>query len=211
MIDEARTVERHVVVEPNVDAVGMDDDPIIYAETPAKFETWLRKNHDKVDGIWLALAKKNGTKTSVSYVEAVEIALCWGWIDGQKRKLDDDHSLQRFTPRRPRSMWSKINVDRVAALTNAGRMQPSGQAEVDKAKADGRWDRAYDPQSTMTVPDDFAAALAKNKAAATNFDTLNRSNVFAILFRINDAKKPETRAARIDKYIAMLERGERLY
>ena len=191
--------------------MSMDDDPIIYAETPAKFEAWLKKNHHKVDGIWLALAKKNGTKNSVSYVEAVEIALCWGWIDGQKRKLDDDHSLQRFTPRRPRSMWSKINVDRVAALTQAGRMQPSGQAEVDKAKADGRWDRAYDPQSTMTVPDDFAKALKKNKTAAANFDALNRSNTFALLFRINDAKKPETRAARIEKFVAMLERGERLY
>ncbi len=189
----------------------MDDDPIIHAKDAKAFEAWLEKNHDKLDGIWLGLAKKGGTKTSVSYVEAVEVALCWGWIDGQKKKLDDDYSLQRFTPRRPRSMWSKVNVDRVAALTKAGRMQPSGQAEVDKAKADGRWDRAYDPQSTMTVPPDLEAIFKRNKLAATNFESLNRSNKFAILFRINDAKKPETRVARIEKYVAMLERGEKLY
>lgn len=189
----------------------MDDDPIIHAKDAKAFEAWLENNHDKVDGIWLGLAKKGGTKRSVSYVEAVEVALCWGWIDGQKKKLDDDYSLQRFTPRRPRSMWSKLNVDRVAALTQSGRMQPSGQAEVDKAKADGRWDRAYDPQSTMTVPADLAAAFKKNKTAAANFESLNRSNKFAILFRIQDAKKPETRVARIEKYVAMLERGEKLY
>src|SRR5262245_2266833 len=106
-------------------------DPTIHAETPAKFEAWLRKNHKTSDGIWLAIAKKTGTKSSATYIEAVEIALCWGWIDGQKQKLDDDYSLQRFTPRRPRSKWSKTNVDRVAALIKAGRMQPSGQAEVD--------------------------------------------------------------------------------
>lgn len=187
------------------------DDPIVHAKDAKTFEAWLRKHHDKSDGIWLGLAKKASTKTSVSYVEAVEAALCWGWIDGQKQKLDDDYSLQRFTPRRPRSIWSKLNVDRVDALTKAGRMQPSGQAEVDKAKADGRWDRAYDPQSTMEVPADLAAIFKKNKTAAANFKTLNRSNQFAILFRINDAKKSETRLARIEKYVAMLERGERLY
>jgi uncharacterized protein YdeI (YjbR/CyaY-like superfamily) len=187
------------------------DDPIVHAKDAKAFDAWLKKNHDKVDGIWLGLAKKGGTKTSVSYAEAVEVALCWGWIDGQKQKLDDDYSLQRFTPRRARSMWSKVNVDRVGALTKAGRMQPPGLAQVEKAKADGRWDRAYDPQSTMEVPADLAAIFKKNKTAAANFETLNRSNKFAILFRINDAKKPETRAARIEKYVAMLERGEKLY
>ena len=187
----------------------MRDDPIVYAETPAKFEAWLKKNHDKSDGIWLAIAKKAGGRKSVSYVEAVEIALCWGWIDGQKQKLDAEYALQRFTPRRPRGPWSKINVDRVAKLTEAGRMQPSGIAEVERAKADGRWDRAYDPQSTMTVPDDFAAALRKNKAAAAMFESLTRSQKFPFLYRIQDAKKPETRAARIEKFVARLAAGEK--
>jgi uncharacterized protein YdeI (YjbR/CyaY-like superfamily) len=190
---------------------GMHDDPVIHAKDAKSFDAWLKKNHASVDGIWLALAKKASAKTSVSYVEAVEVALCWGWIDGQKKKLDDDFSLQRFTPRRPRSKWSKLNVDRVAKLVKDKRMQPSGMAEVDRAKADGRWDNAYDPQSTMEVPPDFAAALRKNKVAAANFDVLNRSNRFAILFRIHDAKKPETRAARIDKFVAMLAEGKTLY
>lgn len=179
-------------------------------ETPAKFEAWLKKNHATSDGIWLALAKKAGGKKTVSYPEAVEIALCWGWIDGQKKKLDDNYALQRFTRRRPRGPWSKLNVDRVAALTKAGRMQPSGQAEVDKAKADGRWDRAYDPQSEMTVPDDFAKALKKNKAAAATFETLTRSQTFAFLYRIQDAKKPETRTMRIEKFVASLAEGSKL-
>lgn len=191
--------------------MGIDDDPIVHAKSAQAFEAWLKQNHAKCDGIWLGLAKKGGTKSSVSYVEAVEIALCWGWIDGQKKKLDDDYSLQRFTPRRPRSKWSKLNVDRVSKLIAANRMQPRGLAEVDKAKADGRWDDAYDPQSEMTVPADFAAALKRNRAAAATFETINRSNKFAILFRIHDAKKPETRERRIEKFVAMLAEGQRLY
>ena len=187
------------------------DDPRVYAETPAKFEAWLKKNHATSDGIWLAIAKKAGAAKSVSYVEAVEIALCWGWIDGQKQKLDDDHSLQRFTPRRPRSNWSKVNVDRIEALTKAKRMQPSGLAEVEKAKADGRWAKAYDSPSNMTVPDDLAAALKKNKQAAAFFETINASNRYAILWRIQDAKKPETRASRIEKFVAMLAEGKTLH
>lgn len=189
----------------------MDDDPIIYVATAAKFEAWLKQNHEKVDGIWLAIAKKASAKKSVSYVEAVEISLCWGWIDGQKKKMDDDYSLQRFTPRRARSPWSQINVNRVAALTEAKRMQPSGIAEVERAKADGRWDRAYGGQANMPVPEDLAAALKKNKVAAANFETTTKTNRYGILYRIQDAKKPETRAARIEKFVAMLERGERLY
>jgi uncharacterized protein YdeI (YjbR/CyaY-like superfamily) len=187
------------------------DDPIVYAETPAKFEAWLRKNHDKSDGIWLAIAKKAGVAKSVSYVEAVEIALCWGWIDGQKQKLDDDHSLQRFTPRRPRSKWSKINVDRVQRLTDANRMQASGLAEVERAKADGRWADAYDSASKMSVPDDFSAALKSNKKAAAFYETINASTRYAILYRIHDAKKPETRASRIEKFVAMLAEGKTLH
>lgn len=139
------------------------DDPRVYAETPAKFEAWMKKNHASSTGIWLAIAKKASSEKSVSYPEAVEIALCWGWIDGQKQKLDDDYALQRFTPRRPRSNWSKTNVDRVAQLTKAKRMQPSGLAEVERAKADGRWANAYDGAANATVPDDLVAALKKGK------------------------------------------------
>lgn len=190
---------------------SIDDDPIVHAASAAKFEAWMAKHHDSADGIWLAIAKKTGGKTSVTYPEAVEVALCWGWIDGQKRKLDDDYSLQRFTPRRPRSRWSKINVERVATLTKAKRMQPSGLAEVERAKADGRWADAYDSASKMTVPDDLAAALRKNKKAAAAFDTVSAANRYAILFRVHDAKKPETRAARIEKFVAMLAEGKTLY
>ena len=177
----------------------------------AAFEKWLAKNHAASDGIWLALAKKTGTKSSVSYAEAVEVALCWGWIDGQKQKLDADYSLQRFTPRRPRSNWSQTNVDRVARLTKDKRMQPPGLAEVEKAKADGRWDRAYAPASTMAVPADLAAALAKNENAAAFFKTINAANRYAILYRVTTVKKPETRARNIEKFVAMLAEGKTLY
>ncbi len=190
---------------------SIDDDPIVHAATAVKFDAWMAKHHDTSDGIWLAIAKKAGSATSVSYPEAVEVALCWGWIDGQKRKLDDDFSLQRFTPRRARSRWSKINVDRVAQLTKAKRMQPSGLAEVERAKSDGRWAAAYDSPANMAVPDDLAAALRKNKKAAAAFETVSASNRYAILYRVHDAKKPETRAARIEKFVAMLAEGKTLY
>ena len=190
---------------------SIDDDPIVYVETPAKFELWMRKHHATSGGIWLGLAKKAGSKKSPSYAEAVEIALCWGWIDGQKRKLDDDYSLQRFTPRRPRSNWSQTNVDRVAQLIKDKRMQPPGLAEVERAKADGRWARAYAPASTIQVPDDLAAALAKQPKAKAFFATINAANRYAILYRIESVKKPETRARNLDKFVAMLARGETLY
>jgi uncharacterized protein YdeI (YjbR/CyaY-like superfamily) len=190
---------------------SIDDDPTVHAADADAFEKWLRKNNASSDGIWLALAKKTGTKSSISYVEAVEVALCWGWIDGQKKKLDDDYSLQRFTPRRPRSRWSQTNVDRVARLIKDKRMQPPGLAEVERAKADGRWDAAYAPASTITVPDDLAAALKQNKKAAAFFATINAANRYAILYRIESVKKPETRARNIEKFVAMLAEGKTLY
>jgi uncharacterized protein YdeI (YjbR/CyaY-like superfamily) len=179
--------------------------------TAAAFETWLAKNHDKSPGIWLLLAKKNGGAKSVSYSDAVDIALCYGWIDSQKAALDEQYSRQRFTPRGPRSRWSKINVERVGRLTKAGRMDAAGQAEVDGAKADGRWAAAYDSSSTATVPDDLAAALRKNQKAAAFFETISSANRYAILYRVHDAKKPETRAARIEKFVTMLEEGKTLH
>lgn len=175
------------------------------------FEAWLRKHHAGSDGLWLKIAKRGAAEPSVSYAEAVEIALCWGWIDGQKKALDDQHFLQRFTPRRARSVWSKINVEKVAALTAAGRMQPPGLAQVEAAKADGRWAQAYDGARTATVPDDLAAALHANPPAKAFFATLNASNRYAVLWRIQTAVKPETRARRIAQLVDMLARGETVH
>jgi len=175
------------------------------------FETWLRKHHATSDGLWLRIAKKGADEPSVTYPEAVDIALCWGWIDGQKKSLDDQHYLQRFTPRRARSIWSKINVDKVAALVECGRMQPPGQAQVDAAKADGRWAKAYDGARTSTVPDDLQAALEASPAAKAFFATVNATNRYAVLWRVQTAVKPETRARRIAQLVDKLARGEVLH
>ncbi|MBW8845958.1 MAG: YdeI/OmpD-associated family protein [Burkholderiales bacterium] len=184
--------------------------PTLFKNAKA-FEAWLKKNHAKSDGLWLKIAKRGAAEPSVTYPEAVEIALCWGWIDGQKKGLDDQHFLQRFTPRRARSIWSKINVDKVAALTAAGRMQPPGLAQVEAARADGRWAQAYDGAKTSTVPDDFAAALDANPPAKAFFATVNASNRYAVLWRIQTAVKPETRAKRIAQLVGMLARGETVH
>jgi uncharacterized protein YdeI (YjbR/CyaY-like superfamily) len=179
--------------------------------TAKAFEQWLAKNHDKAPGAWVHFAKKNGGAKSLTYIEAVEVALCYGWIDGQGKAVDEQFSKQRYTPRTKRSVWSKINTERAERLIAEGRMQPAGLAEVERAKADGRWDRAYDSPKNMTVPDDLTAALKKNKKAAAMFETLNSSNRYAILWRIHDAKKPETRASRIEKFVAMLAEGKTLH
>ena len=181
--------------------------PMLFKSAKA-FEAWLKKHHATSDGLWLKIAKKGADEPSVTYPEAIEIALCWGWIDGQKKGLDDRHFLQRFTPRRARSIWSKINVAKVAALVEAGRMQPSGQAQVDAAKADGRWAGAYDGARTSTVPDDLQAALDANPRAKAFFATINASNRYAVLWRVQTAVKPETRARRIEQLVEMLGRGE---
>ena len=185
-------------------------DPMLFRNAKA-FESWLRKNHAKSDGLWLKIAKRGADEPSVTYPEAVEIALCWGWIDGQKKGLDDQHFLQRFTPRRARSIWSKINVDKVAALIEAGRMQPPGHAQIEAAKADGRWAQAYDGAKTATVPDDLVAALAASPPAKAFFATLNASNRYAVLWRIQTAVKPETRAKRIAQLVEMLARSETIH
>ncbi|MFF7383994.1 YdeI/OmpD-associated family protein [Streptomyces griseoluteus] len=179
-------------------------------ESAEAFEAWLGENHAVSSGIWLKLRKKGpGIVVALNYAQALDVALCYGWIDGQKAKLDDEWWLQRFTPRTPRSKWSKVNREKVAALTEQGRMRPPGQAEIDRAKADGRWEAAYDSARTATVPDDLAAALTADPAAAESFERLDRQNRYAILYRVQDAKKPETRARRIEKYVAMLARGEK--
>ena len=175
------------------------------------FETWLKKHHASSDGLWLQIAKRGADEPSVTYAEAVDIALCWGWIDGQKKGLDDQHFLQRFTPRRARSVWSKVNVEKVAALIAAGRMQAPGLAQIEAAKADGRWARAYDGARTSVVPDDLLAALDAQPQAKAFFATINASNRYAVLWRIQTAVKPETRARRIAQLVDMLARGETVH
>lgn len=184
--------------------------PTLFKSAKA-FEAWLKKNHATSDGLWLKIAKRGSHEPSVTYPEAVEIALCWGWIDGQKKSLDDQHYLQRFTPRRARSVWSKINVEKVQALIDAGRMQAPGEAQVEAAKADGRWARAYDGARTSTVPEDLQAALEAEPAAKTFFASINASNRYAILWRIQTAARAETRARRIAQLVGMLARGETIH
>ena len=181
--------------------------PVLF-KTAKAFETWLKRHHADSDGLWLKIAKRGADEPSVTYLEAVEIALCWGWIDGQKRGLDDSHFLQRFTPRRPRSVWSKVNVEKVAKLIESGRMQAPGLAKVDAAKADGRWDQAYDSPRTAVAPEDLLAALDAEPKAKAFFATLNASNRYAVLWRVQTAVKPETRAKRIAQLIEMLARDE---
>ncbi|MGW4225393.1 YdeI/OmpD-associated family protein [Streptomyces bauhiniae] len=190
--------------------VTQDLETVAFASAEA-FEAWLGENHAVSPGIWLKLRKKAPGVVALDYAQALEVALCYGWIDGQKAKLDDQWWLQRFTPRTPRSKWSKVNRDKVAALTEQGRMRPPGQAEIDRAKADGRWEAAYDGAKTATVPADLLAALTADPAAAESFKNLDRQNRYAILYRLQDAKKPETRARRIEKYVAMLAKGEKLH
>lgn len=180
-------------------------------KSPKAFGAWLKKHHAASDGLWLKIAKRNANEPSVTYPEAVEIALCWGWIDGQKQALDDQHFLQRFTPRRARSVWSKINVDKAVALIEAGRMQAPGHAQIEAAKADGRWARAYDGARTSTVPEDLLAALEAEPRAKAFFATINAANRYAVLWRIQTAVKPETRAKRIAQLVEMLARGETIH
>ncbi|HEX4730171.1 MAG TPA: YdeI/OmpD-associated family protein [Solirubrobacterales bacterium] len=176
-----------------------------------ELEAWLERNGADSDGLWLKIAKKGAPEPSVTYAEAVELALCFGWIDSQKRGHDETHFLQRFTPRRPRGRWSKINREKAEALEAAGAMRPAGAAEVAAARADGRWEAAYEGQSTAKVPDDLQAELDANPAAASFFAELDSANRYAITYRLAEAKKPETRARRLDKFIAMLERGEKIH
>ena len=175
------------------------------------FETWLAKHHASSDGIWLELAKAAATEPGVSYAEALDSALIYGWIDSQKRALDATHFLQRFSPRRPKSLWSKINRDKIEALIAAGRMKPAGLAEVERARADGRWDAAYDSPRTAEVPAELQAALDANRAAATFFAQLDRANRYAVLWRVQTAKQAATRARRIAQLVAMLAEGKKIH
>jgi uncharacterized protein YdeI (YjbR/CyaY-like superfamily) len=175
------------------------------------FATWLEKNHQTCPAVWVRIAKKSSGTKSITYAEGVEVALCYGWIDAQKLPESDDAWLQRFMPRRPRSIWSKVNREKVAALIASGEMKPAGLAEIERAKKDGRWDEAYDSPSTATVPADFEKELERHPKAKAFFKTLSRANIYAITWRLQTAKKAETRAKRIRTFIEMLEKGETLH
>lgn len=185
--------------------------PIVLFEQPVDWEQWLAAHYEQPDGLWLKIAKKTSGQVSVTYGEALEVALCYGWIDGQKQSYDEQYFLQKFTPRRPRSVWSKVNVEKAEALIAAGKMQPAGLAQVEAAKADGRWAAAYESARTMEVPADFQAALDASPQAKAFWATLNKTNTYAMLWRLATAKKPETRTARIEKFIAMLEAGKGIH
>jgi uncharacterized protein YdeI (YjbR/CyaY-like superfamily) len=187
------------------------DLPIIAFASSNAWETWLEKHHATANGLWLKIAKKGSGIDTVSYAEALDVALCYGWIDGQKASFDDHHWLQRFTPRRPRSKWSKVNLVKATELIKRGEMKPAGLREVERATQDGRWDAAYDAQSTATVPDDLRREFDKNEVARKFFSTLDSRNRYAILYQIQDAKKPETRARRIERYVAMLNEHKKIY
>jgi len=172
---------------------------------------WLEKQHATSPGVWMKIAKKGAPESSVQYPEALDAALCFGWIDGQKKSIDEQYWLQKFTPRAKRSIWSKVNREKVAALIDKGLMQPAGQAEIERARQDGRWAAAYDAWSAAEVPPDLQAALDGSPQAAANFAALNSHNRYAILFRTQQAKKAETRARRIGDFVPMLERGQVIY
>jgi uncharacterized protein YdeI (YjbR/CyaY-like superfamily) len=185
--------------------------PILSFASQKKWEEWLAEHHRTTKGLWLKIAKKSAETKTVNYVEALEGALAYGWIDGQKGPLDEAFWLQKFTPRTPRSKWSKVNRDKAEALIATGRMKPAGLAAVEQARADGRWEAAYDSQSKATVPEDLQKELDANPEAAEFFATLNSVNRYAVLYRIQDARKPETRAQRIEKFIGMLNRREKIH
>lgn len=184
--------------------------PILPFESKKKFADWLTKNHDKSAGLWVKIAKKASGISTVTYAEALDVALCYGWIDGQKGSFDDKYFLQKFTPRRPKSIWSKINVEKVERLIASGEMKPSGLKAVEAAKQDGRWAAAYSSQGNIEVPADFQSALNKNKKAKAFFETLSGSKRYSFLFRITTAKKAETREKRIRQFVEMLSKGETL-
>lgn len=186
------------------------DLPVKPFKDAAAFEKWLEKNASAA-GLWLKVAKKDSGIASVTYAEALDVALCHGWIDGQKKGFDDKFFLQRFTPRKKRSLWSKNNVAHVERLIEAGRMRDGGHREIEAAKADGRWDAAYHGASKMEVPPELAAALAKNKKAKAFFDELDKTNRYSFCWRVRSAVKVETKMARVEKLVAMLARGENLH
>jgi uncharacterized protein YdeI (YjbR/CyaY-like superfamily) len=186
-------------------------DVVLAFPTQKDWKKWLAKNNSKSNGIWLRFFKKHSGVTSVTYNEALDEALCYGWIDGQLKKFDEDSYLQKFTPRRKRSIWSKRNKDHVARLISEGRMTQAGLKEIEAAKADGRWDRGYDSPGNMKIPDDFLKEVSKNKKSKEFFESLNRANKYSITWRLQTAKKPETRQKRMKAILDMLKEGKKFH
>ncbi len=184
---------------------------IVGFKSARDFRTWLATNHSQSDGIWLRIYKKDSGVVTVTYAEALDQALCFGWIDGQKQSYNRQAWLQKFTPRRPKRGWSKINTRHAERLIQSGAMAPAGLKAVNAARADGRWKAAYDSPRNAAVPDDFLRALTKNKKARTFFETLNKANLYSIIYRLQTAKKPETREKRMQAIVEMLARGERFH
>lgn len=185
--------------------------PVLLFETPEAWTEWLDRHHSDSPGAWLRLARKKAELRSLSYAEALDGALCFGWIDSLKKSYDEDSWIQKFTPRGPKSLWSKVNREKVEALVEAGRMRPAGLLAVERAKEDGRWAAAYDSQRTATVPEDLQAELDRNPVAAAFFASLSGANRYSVIWRIQTARKPETRAKRLATLVAMLERGETIH
>lgn len=191
-------------------AVPQDDLPIKAFKTSELFEAWVAKNAEG-KGLWLRVYKKGSGKPGITITEALDVALCYGWIDGQRNTYDEESYLQKYTPRRPKGLWSKKNIENTDRLIKAGRMTARGLNEIEAAKADGRWAAAYDSPANSQIPEDFIKAVKKNKAAWTLFQTLNKTNLFAICWRLQTAKKPETREKRMHAIIAKLEKGEKFH
>lgn len=188
-----------------------DNYPTLVCKESKSFEKWLAKNHAKAEGVWLKMAKAKSGIPSVSHPEALEIALCYGWIDGLRRSMDKDYFVQKFTPRRKNSMWSVINKQKVDSLIKAGRMKKAGLVAIEDARKNGRWESAYDSQKVITIPDDLQEALDRNRKAKAFFAKLNSQNRYAILFRIGKVKRADTRARKIEEYVGMLQRHETIY
>ena len=188
-----------------------DNLPVISFQSAQEWRAWLSKNSQVSDGVWLKIFKKESKEKTITYAEALEESLCYGWIDGQKKSLDKQAWLQKFCPRGAKSIWSKVNIAHIERLTKAGKMTPQGLKAVASAKADGRWEKAYDSPSKMTAPDDFMKELSKNKKALEFYKTLNRANQFSIAFRLQTAKKPETRQKRMEVILDMLSKGEKFH
>ncbi len=190
---------------------GKEDQPIIPFASQQVWEQWLEQNHLEANGVWIQFYKKNSGIASVTYPEALDVALCYGWIDAQSKSIDELSYKQHFTPRRSKSIWSKRNIEHIARLTEAGRMKPAGFKQVEAAQADGRWQQAYDSPSNMTLPEDFAIELAKNERAFAFYNSLNKTNKYAIGWRIQTAKRPETKEKRMREILEMLEREEKFH
>jgi len=192
--------------------MGVDDGlPTVFFASAADWEQWLEDNHAVSDGVWIRMAKKDSGIDSVRYPQVLDTALCFGWIDGRREALDERHFLQRFTPRRARSRWSRINREKVERLIADGKVRPAGLSEVERAKADGRWEAAYESQKTIAVPEDLRRELDSRPQAKAFFAELTSQNRYAILYRLQDVRRPETRARRLAKFVAMLEAGEKIY